>query len=243
MHHLKRHLLSLLGLPLVALALATAPAQATLVSQSDVVFGADSVTLDTGTGLRWLDVDISVNRSFNDVSGQFGAGGDFEGWRYATGAEVLNLIVSNTVPLAGSPTPGSLTVGSASDFIVTLGPTFIESVLVSPTTQSNVFGVTGIYAGNLPGEYGLGSVGLDGVTDTGVIGPLFQNAQFGVADNVGASPFEDADSQFDDRGSWLVFDDNVTVEMSEPGVLEIFGIVIAGIAFSRRPRGKYRRGC
>ena len=147
------------------------------------------------------------------------------------------------VPLAGSPTPGSLTVGSASDFIVTLGSTFIESVLVSPTTQSNVFGVTGIYAGNLPGEYGLGSVGMDGVTDTGVFGPLFQNAQFGVADNVGSSPFEDADTQFSDRGSWLVFDDNVTVEMSAPGVLAIFGIVIAGIAFSRRPRGRLRKGC
>lgn len=241
--HLKRNLLSVLGLPLVALALATAPAQAILVSQSDVVFGADSVTLDTGTGLKWLDVDISVNRSFNDVSGQFGAAGDFQGWRYATGAEVLNLIVSNTVPLAGSPTPGSLDLASASDFVVTLGPTFMDSVLVSPTTQSNTFGVIGIYAGNLPGEYGLGSVGLDGVTDTGVFGPLFQNAQFGVADNVGASPSEDADTQFSDRGSWLVFDDNVTVEMSEPGALAIFGIAIAGIAFSRRPRGRFRKGC
>tara|TARA_R110002072_G_scaffold63634_10_gene158123 strand:- start:3671 stop:4402 length:732 start_codon:yes stop_codon:yes gene_type:complete len=241
--HLKRNLLSLLSLPLVTLALAASPAQAVLVSQSDVVFGADSVTLDTNTGLKWLDVNISANRSFNDVSGQLGTGGDFQGWRYATGAEVLNLIVSNTVPLAGSPTPGSLTVGSASDFIVTLGSTFIESVLVSPTTQSNVFGVTGIYAGNLPGEYGLGSVGMDGVTDTGVFGPLFQNAQFGVADNVGASPFEDADTQFSDRGSWLVFDDNATVQMSAPGVLAIFGIVIAGIAFSRRPRGRLRRGC
>lgn len=107
-HHLKRNLLSLIGLPLVALALAAAPAQAILVSQSDTVFGADSVTLDTGTGLEWLDVNTSVNRSFNDVSGQFGAGGDFQSWRYATGAEVLNLIVSNTVPLAGASSPGEL---------------------------------------------------------------------------------------------------------------------------------------
>ena len=80
-------------------------------------------------------------------------------------------------------------------------------------------------------------MGLDGISDSSVPGPLFQFAQFGVADNVGSSPFEDADSQFSDRGSWLVLDDNVTVEMPEPGALALFGIVIAGIAFSRRRRG------
>lgn len=237
MRCLKRNLLSLLSLPIVTLVLAATPAQAVLVSQSDVVFGTDSVTLDTGTGLKWLDVNLSVNRSFNDVSGQFGAGGDFQGWRYATGAEVLNLIVTNTVPLAGSPSPGSLDLPSASDFVVTLGPTIIDQTPIPPGPfASNAFGVFGVYAGNLPGEYGVGSVGLDGVSDPSVPGPLFQFAQFGVADNVGSSPFEDADTQFADRGSWLVLDDNVTVQISEPGALAIFGIVIADIAFSRRRR-------
>lgn len=238
MHHLKRHPFSLLGLALVALTLAASPAKAVLVSQSDGVFGTDSVTLDTGTGLKWLDVNLSVNRSFNDVSGQFGAGGDFQGWRYATGAEVRNLIVSNTVPLAGSSDPASLDLSSASDFVNTLGPTLADSTLIPPGPfHSNVFAVLGLFAGNLPGEYGVGSVGLDGISDSSVPGPLFQFAQFGVADNVGSSPFEDADSQFSDRGSWLVLDDNVTVEMPEPGALALFGIVIAGIAFSRRRRG------
>lgn len=238
LHHLKRHLLSLLGLALVALTLDASPARAVLVSQSDVVFGADSVTLDTGTGLKWLDVNISANRSFNDVSAQFGAGGDFQGWRYATGTEVLNLIVSNTVPPAGSSDPSSLDIASAINFVTTLGPTVVDSTIIPPGPfQSNVFAVNGFFVGNLPGEYGVGSVGLDGISDSSVPGPLFGFAQFGVADNVGSSPFEDADSQFDDRGSWLVLDDNATVQMSEPGALAIFGIVIAGIAFSRRYRG------
>jgi hypothetical protein len=237
-NHLKRNLLSLLSLPLVMLALAASPAQAILVSQSDTVFGAESVTLDTGTGLEWLDVDRSVNRSFNEVSGQLGTGGDFQGWRYATGAEVLNLIVSNTLPLAGSSSPGSLDIPSASIFIDTLGPTLIDQILIPPGDfASNAFGVIGVFAGTLPGEYGLGSVTADGVTETGVFGPLFQFAQFGVADNAGASPFEDADTQFADRGSWLVRGNNVTVQISEPGALAIFSIVIAGIAFSRRHRG------
>ncbi len=49
---------------------------------------------DTDTGLDWLDVTLSVNRTYNDVSANFGSGGDFEGWRYASGLE-FNTLVSN----------------------------------------------------------------------------------------------------------------------------------------------------
>jgi len=49
---------------------------------------------DTKSGLDWLDVTESVNRSYNDVIMQFGPGGDFEGWRYATDVE-FNDLVSN----------------------------------------------------------------------------------------------------------------------------------------------------
>ena len=242
MHLLKRSLLSLLGLAFITLTLAASPATAVLISQSDIAFGADSVTLDTGTGLEWLNVDISVNRSFNDVSGQFGTGGDFQGWRYATGAEVRNLIVSNTVPLAGSLSPGSLDIPSAFNFADTLGPTLMDQIAIPPGPfVSNTFGLIGVYAGNLPGEYGLGSVTLDGVTETGVPGPIFQFAQFGVGDVTGSFPFENADTQFDDRGSWLVRGGEVTVQISEPGALAIFGIVIVGLAVSRRSRGRFCR--
>jgi len=54
---------------------------------------------DTDTGLDWLDVTASQGRTFNDVSSQFGAGGDFEGWQYATGNQ-FNTLVSNYVGLA-----------------------------------------------------------------------------------------------------------------------------------------------
>lgn len=53
------------------------------------------------TGLYWLDVNLTINRSYNDVSSQFGVGGDFAGYRYASGNEV-NTLFSNagiiTVP-------------------------------------------------------------------------------------------------------------------------------------------------
>ena len=47
---------------------------------------------DTTSGLDWLDVTASVNRSYDDVSYQFHVGGDFEGWRYATGDEFNGLV-------------------------------------------------------------------------------------------------------------------------------------------------------
>ncbi len=57
-------------------------------------FNHDTYTTDSLSGLDWLDVTASVYRSYNDVSSQFEAGGDFEGWRYATGEE-FNALATN----------------------------------------------------------------------------------------------------------------------------------------------------
>lgn len=69
-------------------------AQALLVEANDSDFGANSVVQDTDTGLDWLKLTFSTNRSFNDVAGQFGAGADFEGWRHATFNELNGLFTS-----------------------------------------------------------------------------------------------------------------------------------------------------
>ena len=45
------------------------PAQVILIDNG-------SMTLDTGKSLEWLDPAESINRSFDNVSGQFGAGGE-----------------------------------------------------------------------------------------------------------------------------------------------------------------------
>ena len=64
-----------------------------LISGDDAVFGVDSVTIDTATGLEWLDWTLSTNKSYVYVSTQFGPGGDFEGWRHATTAELAGLFL------------------------------------------------------------------------------------------------------------------------------------------------------
>lgn len=62
-------------------------ANATVIDRGDYL-------TDTTTGLDWLDVTKSDNLSYDFVSNQFGSGGMFEGWRYATGGE-FNALVGN----------------------------------------------------------------------------------------------------------------------------------------------------
>ena len=50
-----------------------------------------NLTRDTDTGLDWLDITLSLNRSFNDVSGELGSGGDYAGFRFATGPDLTAL--------------------------------------------------------------------------------------------------------------------------------------------------------
>lgn len=67
-------------------------ATAAVISVDDTGgFGIDVLTRDTDQGLDFLDLTLSQGRSFNDVSGEFGIGGDFEGFRYATIDEFIQL--------------------------------------------------------------------------------------------------------------------------------------------------------
>ena len=52
-------------------------AQAALVALGDY-------TTDTDTGLDWLDLDLTLGMSFNQVNAELGTGGLFEGWQVAT---------------------------------------------------------------------------------------------------------------------------------------------------------------
>ena len=63
-----------------ALALSSS-ANAALIDNGDI-------TTDTISGFEWLDVTLTAGKSYDYVSSQFGAGGQFEGWRYASSAEL-----------------------------------------------------------------------------------------------------------------------------------------------------------
>ncbi|MEM7304275.1 MAG: hypothetical protein AAF372_01970 [Pseudomonadota bacterium] len=107
------------------------------------------LTLDTDSGLEWLDWSYTTNRSFSEVSGQFGSGGEFEGFRHATLGE-LNALYSN----AGFNFPTSGDAGNiplAVEFVNYFGMTFdnsggagSEATYANPGSSANSYWVTAI---------------------------------------------------------------------------------------------------
>lgn len=68
--------------------------QAALIEMDLNTIGDGLVTFDSETGLEWLDLSESAGWSASNVSTGFSAGGTFEGWRYATADEWLQLITA-----------------------------------------------------------------------------------------------------------------------------------------------------
>lgn len=48
--------------------------------------------IDPITGIEWMEVSETAGRTYEDINSQFGASGEFEGWRYAKGSELINLL-------------------------------------------------------------------------------------------------------------------------------------------------------
>ena len=66
------------------------------VNVNAAIIDNGTFTTDTSTGLDWLDVTASQGRSYDDVGTQFGSGGDFNGWQFATTAQLVTLVVNAT---------------------------------------------------------------------------------------------------------------------------------------------------
>jgi hypothetical protein len=64
-----------------------ATANATLISE-DSPFGTDTSTLDSQTGLHWLDLTLSAGLSHTEILEELTSGGTFEGYRLATEPEL-----------------------------------------------------------------------------------------------------------------------------------------------------------
>lgn len=51
-------------------------------------FGPYTALRDNATGLEWLDLNLTANRSISDIKKNLAPGGQFAGWRYATEEEL-----------------------------------------------------------------------------------------------------------------------------------------------------------
>jgi hypothetical protein len=80
---------------------------------------------DTRSGLDWLDVTSSVNRSYNDIFSQLAPGGEFQGWRFATSTEFNSLLSDWTgmTPNAVGRTVTTGTIPSVDGLVMLFGST------------------------------------------------------------------------------------------------------------------------
>lgn len=228
---------------LLACAAFSTNSYALLMSQ-DSSYGTGSITVDTDTGLQWLDPWLPIVQggsgcgggpgcssvhlnSFTDVKAQLGAGGYFEGFRYATRLEVETLLFSsvgiNAVTSQSSGTATSSDIQGVANLMSFFDNTF-----------SQVFGPDA-YISILDAVFDDGAGGADETVLT--------SSKFGPTLGGGTVQFYDGPnltSNTNPYGHWLVSDINITtssVAVDEPQSLLLFGIALAAaFGFGSRKR-------
>ncbi len=195
---------------LVAYAAACSIASADIVELDDGVFGAGSVTLDTDTGLQWLDLTLSTDLSANEVDAQLGVGGTFEGWRYASVAEVLTLFVNAGIP--DVPGQSSANIAPAQALMDFVGSTGFQAGIGD---GRQAFGITGDKSGGLRRRADMDGLMVNGMPEMSVGAFAFQNPN-------GGAPV---------LGSWLV-------RVPHPGTLAV--LACGSVGACRRSRSRER---
>ena len=69
---------------------------------------------DTDSGMDWLKLTETYNRSYDDISSKLSAGQEFEGWTYATGGQ-FEALVFNQGAIAMTCTNGTMFCGWSAD--------------------------------------------------------------------------------------------------------------------------------
>ena len=85
---------SIIGAVYICLTLISFNVTAIPTSADWKVAGDGLITYDATTNLEWLDLTVTANMSFNSVHAQLSAGGAYDGWEYATGAQIETLWTS-----------------------------------------------------------------------------------------------------------------------------------------------------
>jgi len=207
-----------LFMAVAVISLSAAPAHALIISIADstgAFAGTDVVTFDDVNNREWLEITESTSRSFLDVSGQFGAGGDFAGWRHATRADLTSLFTQ---------------AGFSPDFTgapADVAFTSFQQMLGITLNKKGRLDTRGYFDDSLTGSdpVFVGQVHLETQTDLTIRAEISEDSL----------SINRADSEF---GSFLVRD----VAVPEPGALAIFSLGLIGLGYIRRRKAITSKG-
>ena len=208
---------------IITLAYGVSNVGAVLIS-SDSTFGTDTITLDTDTGLQWLDLPLSTAYTYGETLDELQSGGIFDGYRLATQDEVLTLWENSGIDtgLLGSFVPENY--NSIVDLMSFVGITSHSGNLGAGISFDYTYGNfdNGIVYGE-PVEEGTW------ITLAGISAVPFQESDYDLTGRAsfGTVPFGNDNAS---HGSWLV----VSTSVPEPSIIILFATGLIGLGFTRR---------
>lgn len=171
--------------------------------------GDGLITRDTETGLEWLDLNQTVNYSYNAMLAELGTGGKFDGFRYATVSDIDTLQQS---------------AGLASGLFYSSSAFFYRSEMAALMDLVGITDVTSPYKYS----YGLTSNPFTGTTLNDRIVRYFAMSPIIVSTRQ-AVVSDDFSNNW--LGSWLIRD---TVQISAPNVLVLTMLGFIALLTSRK---------
>lgn len=195
------------------LLLASMQANAILVEAMYKNHGDGLITIDTETHLQWLDLTQTTSMSYDYVGSQFGVGGLFHGFRYATEAEFESLMDAIIPSYSGNALGYQTATSESAVYAQTV---YFQSLLGVTDNRDTVFDSFGFYRDN------SGVMRTGGTSRNFDTAFVYRDYYFNYNDlaTVG-TPW---------HGTFLVRG----ISVPEPTGLALFGLGIAGMVFSRR---------
>jgi hypothetical protein len=194
-------------------------AAAPLQSQSSS-FGPDTITFDPSTGLQWLDLTESIWYSHSQMLQETQPGGAFDGYHYATDAEIRQLFIDAGIDVD----PGSENFIPA-NYAPIVALTNLIGVVGTDGSCGNgcSFSYTAGYTAEPPPFAGVvSSTDLAWFDNDPLLSPSYPQASIGrVLFGSGSS-----DSANPDIGSWLI--------VPEPDAVASGVVAMLAIASRRR---------